>query len=344
MYSKAKLLGTLAAAAILSATSAMAQDVTLIMHHFLPPVSNAHKVMLEPWAEKVEAESGGRIDIQIYPSMSMGGKPSELYGQVRDGTADIVWTLLGYTPGVFPRTEVFELPLVHKGSARDTTIALNVSLKLLADDFSDIHVLFLHANDGNLIHSASKPITTFEDVAGMKLRTPGRSGAWTIEAMGAEPVSLPVPAVPEAMAKGVIDGALTTYEIVPALKLQELEKYTAELPGGDRFGTAVFMVAMNQDAYDALPDDLKAVIDANSTVNVAAEIGQMWEDFEIAGTDALDAAGVTRTVFSDAEAAKFNAANEGVVARWVDEVSTKGIDGAALVEAARAAVATAHEQ
>ena len=68
--------------------------------------------------------------IEIAPSMAMGGKPNELYGQVRDGAADIVWTLLGYTPGVFPRSEVFELPLVHAGSATDTTIALNASLEI----------------------------------------------------------------------------------------------------------------------------------------------------------------------------------------------------------------------
>ncbi|SFK04975.1 TRAP transporter substrate-binding protein [Celeribacter neptunius] len=345
MFKKTKLLGALAAATILSttlsATSAFAKDVTLIMHHFLPPVANAHKVMLEPWAEKVRAESDGQIDIQIYPSMSMGGKPSELYSQVRDGTADIVWTLLGYTPGVFPRTEVFELPTVHRGSATDTTIALNASLDLLAEDFEDIHILFLHSNDGNLIHSGNKEVTKFEDVAGMKLRTPSRTGAWLIEALGAEPVSLPVPAVPEAMAKGVIDGAMTTYEIVPALKLQELDKYTAELPNGDRFGTAVFMLAMNKDVYEDLPDDLKAVIDNNSTTHVSAEIGAMWEEFEGAGISALDAAGVSRTTFSEEDAAKFEAAGEQVVARWVEEVSSKGIDGAALVEAARAAEAAA---
>ncbi|MBW6418326.1 TRAP transporter substrate-binding protein [Celeribacter sp. PS-C1] len=341
-FTRAKLLGTIAAATLASATSAFAQDVTLIMHHFLPPVANAHKVMLEPWAQKVMDESDGRIEVQIYPAMSMGGKPGELYNQVRDGTADIVWTLLGYTPGVFPRTEVFELPSVHEGSATDTTIALNASMDLLAEDFKDIHVLFLHSNDGNLIHSGNKEVTTFEDVAGMKLRTPSRTGAWLIEGMGAEPVSLPVPAVPEAMAKGVIDGAMTTYEIVPALKLQELDKYTAELPNGDRFGTAVFMVAMNKDVYEDLPDDLKAVIDANSRANVAAEIGAMWEGFEEAGIGALDGAGVTRHTFSDEEAAKFHAVSEEVVARWVVEVTEKGIDGAALVEQARAAVAAAH--
>lgn len=329
------------AVAVITGTSALAQEVTLIMHHFLPPVANAHKVMLEPWADKIEADSNGRIAVEIAPAMAMGGRPNELYGQVRDGTADIVWTLLGYTPGVFPRSEVFELPLVHAGSATDTTIALNASLDLLAEDFEDVHVLFLHSHDGNLIHSATEPVRSFEDAAGLKLRTPGRTGAWVIEGMGAEPVGLPVPALPEAMSKGVVDGALTTYEIVPALNLQELDRFTTELPNGDRFGTAVFMVAMNKDVYEDLPDDLKAVIDANSRENVAAEIGAMWEGFEQSGIDALQSAGVENIVLPEEEAAKFRAANEQVVQRWIEEVSAKGIDGAELVEAARAAIADA---
>ena len=340
MTLKTGFLASIAAAA-LTATASLAQDVTLTMHHFLPPVASAHKTMLQPWAEKVEADSDGRIAIEIFPAMAMGGKPGELFGQVRDGTADIVWTLLGYTPGVFPRSEVFELPLVHAGSATDTTIALNNAFDMLKDDFKDVHVLFLHSHDGNLIHSAGKPVRSFDDAKGLKLRTPSRTGAWVIDGMGAEPVGMPVPALPEAMSKGVVDGAMTPFEIVRPLKLQELDKSTTVLPNGDRFGTSVFMVAMNQDAYDALPDDLKAVIDANSGTHVAAEIGAMWEGFEESGVSALTEAGVENIVLSEEEAAKFNAANEAVVQRWIDEVTAKGIDGAALVEQARAAVAAA---
>ncbi|MDT8326972.1 MAG: TRAP transporter substrate-binding protein [Roseovarius sp.] len=340
MTPKTTISGAIAALAM-SAGIGMAQDVTLTMHHFLPPVANAHKTMMQPWADKIQSESNGRIAIEIFPSMSMGGKPGELYGQVRDGTADIVWTLLGYTPGVFPRSEVFELPLVHAGSATNTTIALNASLDLLAEDFSDIHLLFLHSHDGNVIHSATAPVRTFDDAAGLKLRTPSRTGAWVIEAMDAEPVGIPVPALPEAMSKGVVDGALTPLEIVPALKLQELDKSVTELPNGDRFGTSVFMLAMNKDAYEALPDDLKAVIDANSGSNVAAEIGTMWEGFEQSGIEALASKDVERIVISDQEAAKFNAANETVVQRWIDDVTAKGIDGTGLVARARAAVAAA---
>lgn len=340
MNVKATLLSSITAVALMAGDGS-AQEVTLTLHHFLPPVSNAHKAMLEPWAKKIEAESGGRIAIEIFPSMSMGGKPTELYSQVRDGTADIVWTLLGYTPGVFPRTEVFELPLVHDGSAKATTIALNASMEMLAEDFKDVRVLFLHTHDGNVIHSATQPVRTFEDAAGLKLRTPSRTGAWVIEAMGAEPVGMPVPALPEAMSKGVVDGALTPYEIVPALKLQELDKYTTELPDGGRFGTSVFMLAMNKDAYEALDGDLRAVIDANSGMNVAAGIGELWEGFEQSGIEALAGAGVERIVLPPDEAARFDAANEAVVQRWVDEVSATGIDGAALVKQARAAVAAA---
>ena len=334
-------LGSALLITCLSTTAAFAEDITLTVHHFLSPKSNAHTKMIQAWTDKVSKESNGKIKFELFPAMAMGGKPSELYGQVRDGTADIVWTLLGYTPGVFPRSEVYELPLVHKGSAAATTVALNATMDMLADDFKDVKVLFLHANDGNVIHSATKPVRTFEDAKGMKLRTPSRTGSWVIEGMGAEAVGLPVPELPEAMSKGAIDGALTTLEIVPALKLQELDKYVTELPDGDRFGTAIFMFTMNKDSYNNLPDDLKKVIDDNSGMKVAADIGKMWEEFEKTGDEALASAKVERIVLSADEAAKFKASNEKVVARWIEESKTKGFDGAVLVEKARAAIAEA---
>lgn len=323
------------------ASVASAEEVTFTVHHFLPPKANVHTKMIKGWADRVHKQSEGRLSFQIFPAMSMGGKPPEIYSQVRDGVVDIGWAVLGFTPGVFPRTEVFELPLVHAGSAKATTIALNASMDKVKDDFKKVHVLFLHAHDGNVLHSATKNVNSFEAAAGLKLRTPSRTGAWVIEAMGAEPVGMPIPALPEAMAKGVVDGALTTYEIAPALKLNELDKFVTELPNGGRLGTAVFMLAMNKDRYNELPDDLKKIIDANSGVNVAPEIGQMWEDFEIPGKQALEQSGVGITVLSEEEGAKFDKANEQVVERWIKEVSKKGIDGEGLVKAAREAIAKA---
>ena len=318
--------------------SAQAADVTLTVHHFLSPKSPAHVSFIAPWAKRIEEQSNGQVKIEIFPSMSLGGKPPELYRQVRDGAADIVWTLIGYTPGVFPRSEVFELPGVHRGSARATNLAIQDNMALIADDYRDLHPILIHVHAGNAIHLRDKAVRSVDDVKGLKLRTPSRTGAWLIEAWGAEPVGMPVPALPEALSKGVVDGALVPFEIVLPLKLQELTKYSVEGADGSRFGTSVFLFAMNKERYEALPADLKAVIDANSGAALAEEIGKVWDDVEAPGKAAQLSSGGEIIELDAAQKERFDALGEKVVARWVEEASSNGIDAQALVEAARAAV------
>src|SRR4051794_3497278 len=79
--------------------AAIAQQITLKLHHFVPAQSNQQKYWFEPWAKKLEQESGGRIKVDIYPSMQLGGKQPQLFDQVRDGIVDIAWTVSGTTPG-----------------------------------------------------------------------------------------------------------------------------------------------------------------------------------------------------------------------------------------------------
>ncbi len=325
--------------AALLAASAQAAEVTLTVHHFLSPKSPAHAKFIVPWAQRVEEQSEGRIKVEVFPSMSMGGKPPELYRQVRDGAADIVWTLIGYTPGVFPRSEVFELPTVHGGSARATTLAIQDSFELIAADFADLKPILVHVHAGNAIHLRDKPIRSVAEVKGLKLRTPSRSGAWMIEAWGAEPVGMPVPALPEALSKGTVDGALVPFEIVLPLKLQELTKYSVEGGDGSRFGTSVFLYAMNKERYEALPADLKKVIDANSGAAIAGEIGGLWDGVEAPGKAAQAKSGGEVIALDAAAKGGFDALGQRVVDRWIKEARDNGIDGQTLVEAARAAVA-----
>jgi TRAP-type C4-dicarboxylate transport system substrate-binding protein len=336
-----KLLKTLAlavAATLLGAVVAHAQEVTLTLHHFLGPKSPAHAKFLEPWAKEIEAQSGGRIKIELFPSMALGGKPPELYGQVRDGVADIVWTLPGYTPGVFPRSEVFELPGVHKGNALATDLAIQDVYPMIADDFKDVKVLLVFVHAGNAIHLVDKPVHSPADLKGLKLRTPSRTGAWVIESWGAEPVGMPLPSLPEALSKKAVDGALIPFEVVPAIKLQEMTKYSVEGADGTRFGTSVFLFAMNKARYDSLPDDLKKIIDDNSGAALAAKAGELWNSFEAPGEKMqADADGEIIKLSAD-EMAEFDKLNQQVVDRWIEEATKNGIDGKALVDAAKAAV------
>lgn len=104
--------------------SAQAADVTLRVHQFLPPQATIPAKAIAPWAQKVEKDSNGRIKVQLFPTMQLGGKPPELFDQARDGVVDIVWTVLGYTPGRFPKTEAFELPFTV-GSAEASSRAFH---------------------------------------------------------------------------------------------------------------------------------------------------------------------------------------------------------------------------
>src|SRR5262245_58238540 len=95
---------------------AAAQEVTLRVDSFLPPVANLRKHFVTPWAEKIEKDSKGRIKVQVFPSMQLGGKAEQLLTQVRDGVVDVAWALPGFTPGVMPKLEIFELPFVHRST------------------------------------------------------------------------------------------------------------------------------------------------------------------------------------------------------------------------------------
>ena len=165
----------LATPALFGTANAQA-TTTLRLHHFLPPVSNMHTKMLVPWAKKVEAASGGKLVIQIFPSMQLGGTPPQLYDQARDGVADIVWTLPGSTPGRFPASETFELPFIcNRKGAVNARAAQEFGNAFLADETKDVKLLSYWAHDHGLIHSR-KLVANMDDLKGMKLRFPHPSG------------------------------------------------------------------------------------------------------------------------------------------------------------------------
>src|SRR5437867_7352816 len=116
-------LATLLSGLALAPAPAASQEVTLRLHSFLPPVANPMKHFLIPWAEQIEKDSKGRIKIQVFPSMQLGGKAEQLLTQVRDGVVDVAWALPGFTPGVMPKLEIFELPFLHR-STRATVMSL----------------------------------------------------------------------------------------------------------------------------------------------------------------------------------------------------------------------------
>src|SRR5215211_223487 len=311
---------------------------TLKLHHFLPPVSNGHAKLLVPWARKVESESGGRIKIDIFPSMQLGGTPPQLYDQARDGIVDFVWTLPGNTPGRFPLSETFELPFVPHRKALVNSLAFQEFAEAnMRDEFKDVHPICFWAHDHGLVH-ANRPVRTLENMKGLKLRFPTRLAGEALRALGANAIGMPIPQVPESLAQHVLDGTVIPWEVVPSIKVHELVRNHTEIPGSPTFYTATFVLAMNKAKYDGMPADLKKVLDGLSGQTAATMAGKVWDEQAVVVSDLVRSRGNTIITLTEEEAARWRKATEPVVENWLKTTKERGLDGQKLLDSARAAL------
>jgi len=314
--------------------------ITLKVHHFLPPGSTTHAKMIVPWCARVEAESRGRLRCQIFPSMQLGGSAAQLYDQVRDGVVDVAWTLPGYNAGRFPSMEVFELPFMIGDAQSASRAAWQFYEKHGHEEFRDVHPLAVHVHDAGYLHTRDRPVRTLEDFRGMKLRAPTRQTNKLLASLGAAPVSMPVTALADAMSKGVLDGAMVPWEVVPAVKVHEVARFHTETdPSVAALYTAVFLFAMNPKTYAGLPDDLKTVIDRNSGLELSERAGRLWDEQKAPARKLATDRGNTIIVVPAAELARWQSAAQPVMIEWVADMKRRQIDGDALLADARALLA-----
>jgi len=323
----------------LAALPAAAQEVTLRFQHFVSPLSANPTHFMDPWARKIEADSNGRIKVELYPFMQLGGKAPNMYDLIRDGVVDGGWVIPGYQPGRFPEAEAMELPFMTTKSGEEASRAAWVfTQKHLMDDFSDVKLIAAHMHGRGLVHKKGPAIAALEDFKGLKLRGPSRPATLLLESLGATPVGMAVPAFPEALARGVVDGGVITWEMSPSLKLDELTDSHTDVAGDKSLYNLFFIWAMNKTKYDSLPDDLKAVIDANSGFHAAAMAGRAHDTGDADGKKAMADAGNEIATMSPELTAQIAKLGAKVTEDWIKEVTARGLDGAALVSDAQAAV------
>lgn len=329
----------IAAAFTLSAGSVMAQEVTLRFQHFVNPASANPKYFMQPWADAIEEQSNGRIKVELYPFMQLGGAAQNQFDLIRDGAIDGGWVIPGYQPNRFPEAEAMELPfMTTKSGAEASAAAWDFTQQFLMDDFADVHLIAAHMHGPGIVHKRGASVGTVEDFAGLKLRGPSRPATLLLQELGATPIGMPVPQFPEALSKGVVDGGVITWEMSPSLKLNELTDSHTDVAGDRALYNLYFIWAMNKDVYNGLPDDLRAVIDANSGKMAAIWAGGAHDTGDVEGRDLMAADGNEIAVMSEEETARIKALGDVVTANWIAEMDAKGFDGAALVAAAQAAV------
>ena len=323
----------LAAPAVLRLARADAPQAVLKLHHFMSSVSSAHDKFIVPWARKVQADSGGRIRIDIFPSMQLGGAPPRLFDQARDGDADIVWTAPSLTPGRFPRIEMFDLPFVPSRRALVSSRALQDFAALnLKDEFHEVRPLCYSCTDRGVIH-ANQPIRTVEDIKDLKIHVPTQRAGEALHLLGAEPVPMPTGQLVLAVNQNVIEGCLDPWHIMPALRLNDILKTHTEFSETSPSSTT-FVLAMNSAAYDRLPRDLKAVIDSNSGQVAAGMAGAMWDIEAASVADGVARGGDAIVTLLPEAVAHWRKLTEPVVEKWVKEMKEQKVDGGKLLASA----------
>jgi TRAP-type transport system periplasmic protein len=320
--------------------AAQAQDVTLRVHHFWPAQAMPPTKVLMPWCDKIAADSNNRMKCQIFPAMQLGGTPAQLIDQARDGVVDIAFTLPGYTAGRFPIMEVFELPFMIRSAEAGAQAAWEFYEKYGQKEFASVKPLMFSVHEQGYVHTRDKQIKTLADFKGLKMRAPTRQTNRLLASLGASPVGMPLPAVAEAVNKGVIDGFVLPWEVIPSVRLHEMVKFHTETPDNrPALYTSVFVLAMNPAKYNSLPADLKAIIDRNSGAGFSAAAGKTWDAARAPGRKPAQDRGNTFYTLPAEEVDNWIKASAPLYDDWVAAMDKAGLPGKQMLEDARAMVA-----
>ena len=334
----ASTLASLAAPAVMRSTRADVPPIALKLHHSFSAVSSVHDRFLAPWARQVAAESGGRLRVDVFPSMQLGGAPAQLFDQARDGAADIVWAAPGLIPGRFPKIATFELPFLPSRRALVSSKALQDFAALyLKDEFDEVRPLAFSCADRGVIHAVN-PVRSIEDIKGLKLHVQTELAGEAIRALGAHPVPMPSAQLPVAISAGVVDGAVDPWHLVPPLRLNDLLKTHTDFSDLS-LSSRTYVLAMNKAAYDRLPRDLKTVLDNNSGQLAAGMAGAMWDlQAQAVAEDVAERGGVIVTLLPEA-VAHWRRRTEPVVGAWLKGMKDNKLDGGKMIASAHALLA-----
>lgn len=305
---------------------------TLRFAHFMPADSWQDVDLFKAWGEAVEEASGGSLSVRVFPAQTLGRAPAGFDNAV-NGVADVAWTVQGYTAGRFPLSHIIEMPgLFETAEVGSCAFQKLYDSGALDEEYEDVKVLFVHTHGLGDIHTRDTPVTTLEDLEGLKLRRPTVVIGQLLEELGAEPIGMPAPQIYESVQRGVIDGYMLPWEAVTGFRLNEVTEH--HTPFG--FYSLAFVTAMNRDAYERLTDEQKAAIDENTGMKWALIAGRGYDEADAAGRAMIEEAGeATIHEIAPEELPAFEAAAERTTEIYLNQLEEMGLPGRETYEAVK---------
>jgi TRAP-type C4-dicarboxylate transport system substrate-binding protein len=306
--------------------SALAQEVTLKLSAFIPPQAPTFAQVIKPWAEAVNADGKGIIKIETFPGGVLGGNPGLQPKMVTDGIADIALVIPAYSPGRFPDNDVMELPGLSKNSTESSLAIYRLYRRNLLRGYEDFYVVMLGTTNPYAIHTR-RPVKSFADVKGMKLRAGGPVASASLRALGVAPVGMPITQVAENVSRGLLDGSGGDWDVMYSFRIIETAKhhYMASV-----LGTVPVAILMSRKVYEKLPANAKSIIDKHSGEQMSRRFGAVHDGIQKAKhAETVGASDHTMVFPPPAELAKLEETLAPVTGSWVKDQP----NGRALVTA-----------
>ncbi len=334
MISKRLIASAFAAAGVLAAVPATAQT-TLTLSSWVPPQHLITRAVME-WASEVEKASGGRIKHTLVPKAVAA--PPGTFDAVRDGLADVSFSVDGYTPGRFVLTRIAEFPQLGETATTVSVAYERISRRHFAkaDEHKGVRVLTVFTHGPGEIYNTKRPINAIGDLAGLKIRVGGGMINELAKNLGVDALLKPAPQSYEILSTGVADGVFFPAESVASFKLEKLIKYATLVPGG-LYNTS-FAFIMNPEKYNKMSPADKKVIDDWSGEKLARLVGKFWDNGDQVGREALKTNNVPTITANAAFISELNTKIGPLEESWFKLAAEKGVDGKKVLAEFRAEI------
>ncbi|MFH0994731.1 MAG: TRAP transporter substrate-binding protein [Pseudomonadota bacterium] len=298
--------------------------ITLTYNQYFPPTHMASQLS-DAWCKEIEKRTNGEVQFQHYAGGQLLKAPQVFDGVVR-GIADVGFSNLAYTRGLFPEMEICDLPLGMPSAWVATHVANAYYTKYQPKEFDKVKVMNFSACGPNLISTKDKPVNNLQDLKGQTLRATGRI-ADTATALGATPRPMEIGETFEAVNRSVVSGVMLPLETMKGFRLGDLLKYcTADWQVGNVY---TFYAVMNKDKWNALPENIKKVFDEVNSEWIE-KMAQGWNDIDRSGAEYFKSKGGRIIQLSNEEAALWTKTVEPVVETYVKEMAAKGLSAEEL--------------
>jgi len=285
------------------------------------PAPHKNAVLATEWAKEIEKRTGGKVQITVFPGGTLT-PADKCYDGVVKGLSDIGFSVLAYTRGKFPLTEVVDLPLGSKTGLASTKLINEYYKKFKPKELDEVKVMYLHGHGPGILHTKAA-VNNLEDMKGKKIRCTGMA-AKIVGALGATPVAMPMGETYDALSRGVVDGSMAPFEALQGWKWGEVVKFSTE-DWGAAYSSGMFVV-MNKEKWNALPPDVQQIIEKVNE-EYAEKQGKLWDEIDKAGREYSIGRGNKVIALSQDENWKWTKAVKPILDEYVKNTKDKGLPG-----------------